>query len=146
MKADSLSCKNLSAQYNLLASRNIALKNPALKERQNRIAKEIMDISNYLSKSANLIENTENKQLLFQPGKHNFTKYVNLNLVSQLTKQSRYSYGSIGYTASLKEWNKNYTRDYFHVGANAAILDGEIKSSISARLWKNKKFDPRVVL
>ena len=42
MKADSLSCKNLSAQYNLLASRNIALKNPALKERQNRIAKEIM--------------------------------------------------------------------------------------------------------
>ena len=139
MKADSLSCKNLSAQYNLLASRNIALKNPALKERQNRIAKEIMDISNYLSKSANLIENTENKQLLFQPGKLNFTKYVNLNLVSQLTKQSRYSYGSIGYTASLKEWNKNYTRDYFHVGANAAILDGEIKSSISARLWKNKK-------
>ena len=121
MKADSLSCKNLSAQYNLLASRNIALKNPALKERQNRIAKEIIDISNYLSKSANLIENTENKQLLFQPGKHNFTKYVNLNLVSQLTKQSRYSYGSIGYT-------------------------GEIKSSISARLWKNKKFDPRVVL
>lgn len=77
MKADSLSCKNLSAQYNLLASRNIVLKNPALKERQNRIAKEIMDISNYLSKSANLIENTENKQLLFQPGKHNFTKYVN---------------------------------------------------------------------
>lgn len=41
MKADSLSCKNLSAQYNLLASRNIALKNPALKERQNRIAKEL---------------------------------------------------------------------------------------------------------
>ena len=115
MKADSLSCKNLSAQYNLLASRNIALKNPALKERQNRIAKEIMDISNYLSKSANLIENTENKQLLFQPGKHNFTKYVNLNLVSQLTKQSRYSYGSIGYTASLKEWNKNYTRDYLNI-------------------------------
>lgn len=34
MKADSLSCKNLSAQYNLLASRNIALKNPALKERK----------------------------------------------------------------------------------------------------------------
>lgn len=65
-----------------------------------------MDISNYLSKSANLIENTENKQLLFQPGKHNFTKYVNLNLISQLTKQSRYSYGSISYTASLKEWNK----------------------------------------
>lgn len=32
------------------------------------------------------------------------------------------------------------------MGANAAILDGEIKSSISARLWKNKKFDPRVVL
>ena len=52
MKADSLSCKNLSAQYNLMASRNIALKNTELKERQNRIAKEIMDISNYLSKSA----------------------------------------------------------------------------------------------
>ena len=31
MKADSLSCKNLSAQYNLLASRNIALKNPVFK-------------------------------------------------------------------------------------------------------------------
>ena len=146
MKADSFSCKNLSVQFNSLASRSIVFQDPVLKERQNRIAKEIMDISNYLSKSASLIETTENKQMLFQPGKHNFTKYVNLNLVSQLTKQSRYSYGSIKYTASLKEWNKNYPRDYFHVGANATILDGEIKSSISARLWKNKKFDPRVVL
>ena len=146
MKADSFSCKNLSVQFNSLASRSIVFQDPVLKERQNRIAKEIMDISNYLSKSASLIETTENKQMLFQPGKHNFTKYVNLNLVSQLTKQSRYSYGSIKYTASLKEWNKNYTRDYFHIGANATILDGEIKSSISARLWKNKKFDPRIVL
>ena len=34
MKADSLSCKNLSAQYNLLASRNIALKNPKRRKEQ----------------------------------------------------------------------------------------------------------------
>ena len=69
-----------------------------------------------------------------------------MNLVSQLTKQSCYSYGSVRYTKSFKEWNKNYTKPYFHVGANATLLDGEIKSSISARIWKNKKFDPRIVL
>ena len=56
------------------------------------------------------------------------------------------SYGSVRYTKSFKEWNKNYTKPYFHVGANATLLDGEIKSSISARIWKNKKFDPRIVL
>ena len=89
-----------------------------------------MDIANYLSKSASLIESCEHKQSAWKPGKVNLIKYTNLNLVSQLTKQSRYSYGSVRYTKSFKEWNKNYTKPYFHVGANATLLDGEIKSSV----------------
>ena len=146
MKADSVSCNNLSAKYRVLASRSLYLSNPTLHNRQCRISKEIVDIANYLTKSAALIEETEKKQMLFQPGKKSFTKYMNLNLISQLTKQSRYSYASIGYSASFKEWNKNFNRKYFHVGANAKILDGDIKASISTRLWKNKKFNPRLVL
>ena len=146
MNADSAACQNLSLEYKALASRQIYSKDPTINERQYRIAKEIMDIANYLSKSASLIESCEHKQSAWKPGKVNLIKYTNLNLVSQLTKQSRYSYGSIRYTKSFKEWNKNYTKPYFHVGANATLLDGEIKSSISARIWKNKKFDPRIVL
>lgn len=146
MNGDSIACQNLSLEYKALASRPLSSKNPTINERQYRIAKEIMDIANYLSKSASLIESCEHKQSAWKPGKVNLIKYTNLNLVSQLTKQSRYSYGSIRYTKSFKEWNKNYTKPYFHVGANATLLDGEIKSSISARIWKNKKFDPRIVL
>lgn len=146
MKGDSIACQNLSLEYKALASRPLSSKDPTINERQYRIAKEIMDIANYLSKSASLIESCEHKQSAWKPGKVNLIKYTNLNLVSQLTKQSRYSYGSIRYTKSFKEWNKNYTKPYFHVGANATLLDGEIKSSISARIWKNKKFDPRIVL
>ena len=143
---DSIACQNLSLEYKALASRPLSSKDPTINERQYRIAKEIMDIANYLSKSASLIESCEHKQSAWKPGKVNLIKYTNLNLVSQLTKQSRYSYGSVRYTKSFKEWNKNYTKPYFHVGANATLLDGEIKSSISARIWKNKKFDPRIVL
>lgn len=146
MNGDSIACQNLSLEYKALASRPLSSKDPTINERQYRIAKEIMDIANYLSKSASLIESCEHKQSAWKPGKVNLIKYTNLNLVSQLTKQSRYSYGSIRYTKSFKEWNKNYTKPYFHVGANATLLDGEIKSSISARIWKNKKFDPRIVL
>ena len=136
MNGDSIACQNLSLEYKALASRPLSSKDPTINERQYRIAKEIMDIANYLSKSASLIESCEHKQSAWKPGKVNLIKYTNLNLVSQLTKQSRYSYGSIRY----------YTKPYFHVGANATLLDGEIKSSISARIWKNKKFDPRIVL
>lgn len=146
MNGDSIACQNLSLEYKALASRPLSSKDPTINERQYRIAKEIMDIANYLSKSASLIESCEHKQSAWKPGKVNLIKYTNLNLVSQLTKQSRYSYGSVRYTKSFKEWNKNYTKPYFHVGANATLLDGEIKSSISARIWKNKKFDPRIVL
>ena len=146
MNGDSIACQNLSLEYKALASRPLSSKDPTINERQYRIAKEIMDIANYLSKSASLIESCEHKQSAWKPGKVNLIKYTNLNLVSQLTKQSRYSYGSVRYTKSFKEWNKNYTKPYFHVGADATLLDGEIKSSISARIWKNKKFDPRIVL
>lgn len=146
MKADSVACKTLSNEYKALASRSLTFNIPTLNDRQYRISKEIMDIANYLTKSATLIESTENKQVQIQPGKKHFTKYANLNLISQLTKQSRYSYASIGYNASFKEWNKNLNKKYFHVGVNATILDGNFKSSISARIWKKKKFDPRVVL
>lgn len=146
MNGDSIACQNLSLEYKALASRPLSSKDPTINERQYRIAKEIMDIANYLSKSASLIESCEHKQSAWKPGKVNLIKYTNLNLVSQLTKQSRYSYASIRYTKSFKEWNKNYIKPYFHVGANATLLDGEIKSSISARIWKNKKFDPRIVL
>ena len=146
MNGDSIACQNLSLEYKALASRPLSSKDPTINERQYRIAKEIMDIANYLSKSASLIESCEHKQSAWKPGKVNLIKYTNLNLVSQLTKQSHYSYGSVRYTKSFKEWNKNYTKPYFHVGANATLLDGEIKSSISARIWKNKKFDPRIVL
>lgn len=146
MNGDSIACQNLSLEYKALASRPLSSKDPTINERQYRIAKEIMNIANYLSKSASLIESCEHKQSAWKPGKVNLIKYTNLNLVSQLTKQSRYSYGSVRYTKSFKEWNKNYTKPYFHVGANATLLDGEIKSSISARIWKNKKFDPRIVL
>ncbi|WP_333671779.1 hypothetical protein [Holdemanella porci] len=146
MNGDSIACQNLSLEYKALASRPLSSKDLTINERQYRIAKEIMDIANYLSKSASLIESCEHKQSAWKPGKVNLIKYTNLNLVSQLTKQSRYSYGSVCYTKSFKEWNKNYTKPYFHVGANATLLDGEIKSSISARIWKNKKFDPRIVL
>lgn len=146
MNGDSIACQNLSLEYKALASRPLSSKDPTINERQYRIAKEIMDIAIYLSKSASLIESCEHKQSAWKPGKVNLIKYTNLNLVSQLTKQSRYSYGSVRYTKSFKEWNKNYTKPYFHVGANATLLDGEIKSSISARIWKNKKFDPRIVL
>ena len=146
MNGDSIACQNLSLEYKALASRPLSSKDPTINERQYRIAKEIMDIANYLSKSASLIESCEHKQSAWKPGKVNLIKYTNLNLVSQLTKESRYSYGSVRYTKSFKEWNKNYTKPYFHVGANATLLDGEIKSSISARIWKNKKFDPRIVL
>lgn len=146
MNGDSIACQNLSLEYKALASRPLSSKDPTINERQYRIAKEIMDIANYLSKSASLIESCEHKQSAWKPGKVNLIKYTNWNLVSQLTKQSRYSYGSVRYTKSFKEWNKNYTKPYFHVGTNATLLDGEIKSSISARIWKNKKFDPRIVL
>lgn len=146
MNGDSIACQNLSHEYKALASRPLSSKDPTINERHYRIAKEIMDIANYLLKSASLIESCEQKQSAWKPGKVNLIKYTNLNLVSQLTKESRYSYGSVRYTKSFKEWNKNYTKPYFHVGANATLLDGEIKSSISARIWKNKKFDPRIVL
>ena len=109
MNGDSIACQNLSLEYKALASRQIYSKDPTINERQYRIAKEIMDIANYLSKSASLIESCEHKQSAWKPGKVNLIKYTNLNLVSQLTKQSRYSYGSIRYTKSFKEWNKNYT-------------------------------------
>ena len=141
MNGDSIACQNLCREYKALASRTLSSKDPTINERQYRIAKEIMDIANYLSKSASLIETCEHKQSAWKPGKVNLIKYTNLNLVSQLTKQSRYSYGSVRYTKSFKEW-----KPYFHVGAQATLLDGEIKSSISARIWKNKKFDPRIVL
>ena len=99
-------CQNLSLEYKALASRPLSSKDPTINERQYRIAKEIMDIANYLSKSASLIESCEHKQSAWKPGKVNLIKYTNLNLVSQLTKQSRYSYGSVRYTKSFKEWNK----------------------------------------
>lgn len=146
MKLDSQTLQNLSMEYKALASRSISLEEPSLNERQFRISKEILDISNYLAKSVSVIETTERKQMLFQPGKSSFTTYTNLNLVSQLTKKTRYSYGSLNYNWSFKEWNQNYTRKYFHIGANASILDTNIKSSISARIWKKKKLDPRLVL
>lgn len=146
MKLDSQTLENLSVQYQALASRSISFKNPTLNERQFRISKEIMDISTYLKNSVSVIETTEKKQILFQPGKSHFTTYTNLNLVSQLTKKSRYSYGSLNYNWAFKEWNQNYTRKYFHIGANASILDTNFKSSVSARIWKNKKLNPRIVL
>ena len=106
MNGDSIACQNLSLEYKALASRPLSSKDPTINERQYRIAKEIMDIANYLSKSASLIESCEHKQSAWKPGKVNLIKYTNLNLVSQLTKQSRYSYGSVRYTKSFKEWNK----------------------------------------
>lgn len=123
MKLDSQTLENLSVQYQALASRSISFKNPTLNERQFRISKEIMDISTYLKNSVSVIETTEKKQILFQPGKSHFTTYTNLNLVSQLTKKSRYSYGSLNYNWAFKEWNQNYTRKYFHIGANASICE-----------------------
>lgn len=146
MKVDSQSYVSLSASYQSLANRAIQFNEPSLQERQYRISKEIQEIASYLKKSANLIENTEQKQKALTAGKRNFKMYHNLNLVSQLTKKSRYSYGSLGYDWSLAQWNKNYTRDYFHLGANISFLDANIKGSVSARIWKNKKLNPRFVL
>lgn len=146
MKVDSQSYTSLSASFQSLASRTIQLNQPSLQERQFRISKEIQDIASYLKKSASLIENTEHKQQALSKGKRNFKVYHNLNLVSQLTKKSRYSYGSLGYDWSYAEWNKNYTRQYFHVGANVSLMDANIKGSVSARIWKNKKLNPRLVL
>ena len=52
MTGDSIACQNLSLEYKALASRALSSKDPTISERQYRIAKEIMDIANYLSKSA----------------------------------------------------------------------------------------------
>ena len=62
MNGDSIACQNLSLEYKALASRPLSSKDPTINERQYRIAKEIMDIANYLSKSASLIESCEHKQ------------------------------------------------------------------------------------
>ncbi len=80
MKGDSIACQNLSLEYKALASRPLSSKDPTINERQYRIAKEIMDIANYLSKSASLIESCEHKQSAWKPGKVNLIKYTNLNL------------------------------------------------------------------
>ena len=55
MNGDSIACQNLSLEFKALASRPLSSKDPTINERQYRIAKEIMDIANYLSKSASLI-------------------------------------------------------------------------------------------
>lgn len=146
MKADSEAYQNLSGTFYNLAKRSVQLEKSALVERHSRIQKEILDIATYLEKCVQLIEKAETKQMLFKPGKGSFSTYTNLNLVSQITKQSRYSYASVGYSYALKEANVGYTTDYFHIGARAKVLDTNFKSSLSARLWKKKKFDPRLVL
>ena len=74
MKADSVACKTLSNEYKALASRSLTFNIPTLNDRQYCISKEIMDIANYLTKSATLIESTENKQVQIQPGKKAFYK------------------------------------------------------------------------
>ena len=80
MNGDSIACQNLSLEYKALASRPLSSKDPTINERQYRIAKEIMDIANYLSKSASLIESCEHKQSAWKPGKVNLIKYTNWNL------------------------------------------------------------------
>lgn len=146
MQADSTSCQNAAILFSNLASRTITLKTMSLQERNSRIQNEINDIVSYLKSTACLIEETEKKSSLFKPGKLSFSTYSNLNLISQILKKSRYSYASAtAEFAALKAY-KGFTAKYFHIGANAKILSGQVKGSIAARIWKKKKFDPRVVL
>lgn len=146
MQADSVSCQNAAVLFSNLAARSIRLNTVSLKERNQRIKKEIKDIANYLKKSACLIEETEKKSSLFKPGKLSFSTYSNLNLISQILKKSRYSYASLSAEYAALEAYKGFTAKYFHIGANAKILSGAVKGSVAARIWKKKKFDPRVVL
>lgn len=146
MKADSISCQNASVLFSNLAKRSIQFKNSSLQERQNRIQKEINDIASYLEKSACLIESSEQKASLFKPGRLSTSTYMNLNLISQILKKPRYSFASVGADYSLLQAYKGYTSKYFHIGANAKILSSSIKGSLSARIWKDEKFDPRVVV
>ena len=55
MNGDSIACQNLSLEYKALASRPLSSKDPTINERQYRIAKEIMDIANYLGLTSNLV-------------------------------------------------------------------------------------------
>lgn len=86
MNGDSIACQNLSLEYKALASRPLSSKNPTINERQYRIAKEIMDIANYLSKSASLIESCEYKQSAWKPGKVNLIKYNKLEFSFTIDK------------------------------------------------------------
>ena len=126
---------------------NFVFSKSSLSSRHQQIQTKLENLSSYLSQSANALDSNENSILSsFKKGNVTTSHYENWNLLAQILKKSKTTYLSRSVQINYAKASKSFSSTYFSAGGSLNLGDLSATGSCSASLWKDKKFDPKIIL
>lgn len=165
IKIETLAYHSLARQFRHLKGNPSGLKTSATILRHKQIQSQLRSIAQYLDETGYAFERLEaiqkrtstinsiqsysasnKKQFQKQESKWIFTYTLHPNMSSLLFKGNQSSTGSFSAAYHYGQINRDYGNDKTSLKLDASIGNIKAKGTCEAKLWKDKKFDPKVIV